>query len=228
MSSSAPKSEEELLGRCAEIAGMELSQLARGLNVTVPANLRQHKGWVGQLLERALGASAGSLSEPDFQLIGVELKTLPLNRHGQPRESTYVCTVPLRAVGERWEDSWVRNKLSRVLWLPVESEPDIPLGRRRVGQAILWSPDEEQARILHRDWEELMEMISLGKIEKITAKQGVYLQIRPKAADSHVHTHAIGDTGEQVLTNPRGFYLRTRLTAEILNSAHRQTAKTRG
>jgi DNA mismatch repair protein MutH len=221
MSLSAPQSEAELLRRCREIAGLELDALARQLGLTPPENLQRHKGWVGQLLEKALGASAGSLSEPDFQAIGVELKTLPLNRLGQPRESTYVCTVPLQVVGETWEASWVRNKLQRVLWLPVEAEPDIPLARRRIGQAVLWSPDPEQEAVLRRDWEELMEMVCLGKIEKITAKQGVYLQIRPKAADSHVQTQAIGSSGSAIWTNPRGFYLRTRLTAEIMATAHR-------
>lgn len=200
---------------------MDIHGLARRLHLTPPEDLKRHKGWVGQLLEQALGASAGSLSEPDFQAIGVELKTVPLNRLGQPRESTYVCTVPLQRVGETWEASWVRNKLRRVLWLPIEAEPDIPLERRRVGQAVLWSPSPEQERILRRDWEELMEMVSLGKIEKITAKQGVYLQIRPKAADSHVQTQAIGSTGESISTTPRGFYLRTRLTAEIMATVHR-------
>ena len=222
MSLSAPQSEAELLQRAREIAGMDLEGLARSLGLSPPASLHRHKGWVGQLLEKALGASAGTLSEPDFQAIGVELKTLPLNRLGQPRESTYVCTVPLQVVGETWQASWVRNKLQRVLWLPVEAEPDIPLARRRIGQAVLWSPSPEQERVLQQDWEELMEMVSLGKIEKITAKQGVYLQIRPKAADSQVQTQAIGSSGETIMTNPRGFYLRTRLTAEIMATAHRQ------
>ena len=39
-------------------------------------------------------------------------------------------------------------------------------------------------KILQQDWEELIETVSLGKVETLNAKLGVYLQIRPKAADS--------------------------------------------
>lgn len=222
MSPTAPNSEAELMQRVERIAGMDLAMLASGLGLTPPEKLLHHKGWAGQLLEKVLGADAGSLAEPDFRHIGVEMKTLPINRKGQPLESTYVCTVPLQSLAGDWSSSWVRNKLKRVLWLPIEGERDIPVYRRRIGQGILWSPNSRQESILRQDWEELMDMVCLGDIEKITAKQGVYLQIRPKAADSSVTTQAVGGSGEKILTHPRGFYLRTRFTAEILDSVHRQ------
>ena len=208
--------------RVEEIAGMDLAMLASRLGLTPPERLLHHKGWAGQLLEKVLGADAGSLAEPDFRHIGVEMKTLPINRNGQPIESTYVCTVPLQTLGEKWASSWVRNKLKRVLWIPIEGDREIPVHRRRIGQGILWSPNLKQEAALRQDWEELMDMVCLGNIEKITAKQGVYLQIRPKAADSTVKTQAVGSSGGMILTHPRGFYLRTRFTAEILDSVHRQ------
>lgn len=70
---SPPQSEAELLQRCHDIAGKSLQQLADLLAVPVPENLRRHKGWVGQLVELALGADAQSLAEPDFRAIGVEI-----------------------------------------------------------------------------------------------------------------------------------------------------------
>ena len=55
------------------------------------------------------------MPEPDFQHIGVELKTLPVDQNFRPKESTYVCTVPLiRNAGAIWETSTVKLKLSRV------------------------------------------------------------------------------------------------------------------
>ncbi|MDH5361144.1 MAG: DNA mismatch repair endonuclease MutH [Gammaproteobacteria bacterium] len=222
MSPTAPLSEAELIQRVDQISGMDLAMLASCLGLSPPEKLLHHKGWAGQLLEKVLGADAGSLAEPDFRQIGVEMKTLPINRNGQPIESTYVCTVPLQGMAGNWASSWVRNKLKRVLWIPIEGDRDIPVHKRRIGQGILWSPNQQQETILRQDWEELMDMVCLGNIEKITAKQGVYLQIRPKAADSKVTTQAVGSSGEKILTHPRGFYLRTRFTTEILNSVHRQ------
>ena len=58
------------------------------------------------------------------------------------------------------------------------------------------------------DWEELMDLIVLGEVERITARHGEVLQLRPKAANSKALTEAIGARGEIILTLPRGFYLK--------------------
>ena len=212
-----PVSETELLEKANGIAGQTLQQIARLHNISVPENLKHCKGWVGELIETSLGATAGSLPEPDFQHIGVELKTLPVNKKLKPSESTYVCTVPLtHNQNITWESSLVKIKLSRVLWVPVEAEPEIPMAERRVGQPILWSPDPAQEKVLRHDWEELTEMIILGDLDKITARHGEYLQIRPKAANAKILRDGIDQEGNRILTLPRGFYLRVTFTQQIL------------
>lgn len=212
-----PQSEQALLARARTLAGQSFAELAAQFDEPVPADLRIAKGWVGQLLEHALGASAASLPEPDFQQLGVELKSLPLNADGQPRESTYVCTVPMNNTQQlSWERSWLRLKLQRVLWVPVEADPGIPFHRRRIGTALLWSPTAEEETLLRDDWEDLMELICLGRWEELSARHGRYLQIRPKAAHSRVLTAAHDSDGNLCQTLPRGFYLRTSFTRRIL------------
>ena len=212
-----PQSEQELLQRAEAIAGLSLKQIADKHNIEVPDNQQREKGWVGQLLELQLGATAGSKPVPDFEDIGVELKTLPINRNGKPKETTFVSMVQLQEVGGlTWETSYVKHKLSRVLWVPIESERDIPLAERKVGTALLWSSSAEQEAILKQDWEELTDMVALGQLDSITAKQGVYLQIRPKAANAKSLCWGIGESGAKILTLPRGFYLRNSFTAKII------------
>ncbi len=212
-----PVSENDLLAKADAIAGKTLQQIASINGITVPENLNVLKGWIGELIESSLGATAASLPEPDFQSIGIELKTLPLNKNGKPKESTYVCTVSLLNNQEvKWESSLVQKKLSRVLWVPVEADPRIPLSARRVGTAVLWSPDHKQESILRQDWEELMEMITMGELEKITAHHGRYLQIRPKAANAKALRAGIDVNGDKIMTMPRGFYLRTIFTRQII------------
>lgn len=199
------------------LAGKTLAQLAQEMSWPIPADLKRDKGWIGQLLEQILGASAGNLSEPDFQALGIELKTIPLNSRLQAKETTYVCTVPLiHNIGLQWHESCVFKKLQKVLWIPVEADPDIPLALRKLGSGFIWTPDEEDLDILQSDWEEFMEIISLGKVESITAHQGDYLQIRPKAANASMVTAGIGRNGRLRKTLPRGFYLRTSFTNKIL------------
>jgi len=215
-----PQTQDELLERCQNLAGKTLGNIAAELDIHVPENLQRHKGWVGMLLESYLGADAGNKAEPDFMGLGIEMKTMPLNALGQPKESTYVCTVSMQQSGDLiWKDSWVRRKLAHVLWVPIEADPNIPLSERYIGNAWLWKPTPKQDAILKRDWEELMDRIVLGEQADITAKEGEYMQIRPKAANSRVLVKGISAQGDQELINPKGFYLRTSFTKQLLLTA---------
>ncbi|GMQ47548.1 DNA mismatch repair endonuclease MutH [Vibrio sp. 10N] len=215
----APKSESELLERARQIAGMTFGELAKQANMRVPDNLKRDKGWVGQLLEWHLGATAGSRPVQDFPELGVELKSIPIGYNGKPLESTFVCVAPLTGItGLTWETSHIRNKLSRVLWLPVEGEREIPVAERRVGSPLIWSPSQQEETQLKNDWEELMDLIALGDVNQITARSGEVLQIRPKAANSRAKTEAYGTKGQPIKTLPRGFYLRASFTGYILET----------
>lgn len=212
-----PENEAELLAQAQRLAGLTLGELALRVGLTPPADLKRDKGWIGVLLELWLGASAGSKPEQDFAAIGIELKTIPIDSLGRPLETTFVCVAPLTGnTGVIWETSHVRHKLKRVLWIPVEGERAIPVAERRVGSPLLWSPDREEEEQLRRDWEELMDLIVLGQVERITARHGEVLQLRPKAANSKALTEAFGAHGEPILTLPRGFYLKKNFTAALL------------
>lgn len=212
-----PHSEAELLQRAKAIAGLTLGEVAAELRITVPPDLKRDKGWVGTLIETALGAKAGSKPEQDFAALGIELKTIPINAEGYPLETTFVSLAPLvQNSGIHWLGSHVRHKLSKVLWIPVQGERHIPLAERYIGSPILWQPSAEQEYRLQRDWEELMDYIVLGKVEQINGKLGEVLQLRPKGANSKALTKGIGRNGEVIETLPLGFYLRKHFTAEIL------------
>jgi len=215
-----PDSIEELLLRAEQLAGLTLGDLASLANIVIPQNFKREKGWSGQLIEMWLGATAGSKPQQDFPELGVELKTLPINHFGAPSETTYVCYAPLMGQEQtRWLNSNVYNKLQQVLWIPVIGDRAVPPADRSIGMPILWRPTETENNQLRTDWEELMERISLGEIESITARHGEVLQLRPKAADGSVLTDAIGQNGSIVKTRPRGFYLRKSFTQQILNNA---------
>lgn len=212
-----PDNEQSLLSKAKNLAGYTMAELAYQAGIAVPHDLRFAKGWVGQLLEYCLGANAGSKAEQDFAHLGIELKTIPINHYGEPLETTFVCVAALTGnSGVTWLSSHVRNKLSRVLWIPIEGERQIPLAKRRVASPLLWSPNPIEELLLKRDWEELMDMIVLGQVENITARHGQVLQIRPKAANNKALTEGIGRHGKPIMTLPRGFYLKKNFTAPIL------------
>ena len=100
---SPPLSEADLLANAEGIAGLTLGELAAKLDLAVPASLQAAKGWVGQLIEQSLGATATSLPEPDFQHIGVELKTwndLIVEQH----LAVITCVNPTELVITRFEN----------------------------------------------------------------------------------------------------------------------------
>lgn len=215
-----PTSEHALLMRASAIAGLTLGELAAKMNVAIPENFKRHKGWSGQLIEAALGAFAGSKPIQDFPELGIELKTLPLSYSNTPLETTYVCYAPLtNTAGVTWQSSNVRNKLQQVLWVPIAGEREIPVRHRTIGHGFLWRPSSLQDSMLRQDWEELMDLIALGKVEKITARLGQHLQLRPKAANGKALTEAVGQDGGVIQVRPRGFYLRKNFTQLILQDA---------
>lgn len=136
--------EAELLNKAHWLAGFRLGEIAQMLQMPVPVDLRRDKGWVGQLIETALGAKAGSKAEQDFAHLGIELKTIPINHQGEPLETTFVSLAPLvQNHGITWESSHVRHKLQKVLWIPIEGSRHIPLAERHIGHPILWQPDRK-------------------------------------------------------------------------------------
>jgi DNA mismatch repair protein MutH len=214
----APTTADELLARAHAFAGLTLTDLARAVGSAVPVDLRRAKGWVGSSFEVALGATAKSRAAPDFEDLGIELKTLPVTMAGLPVETTFVCTIPLLDMATvEWEQSRVFRKLRRVLWVPIEGTRDKAVGERRIGTALLWSPSPEEELDLRFDWEELAGMIGAGRVEDITGHRGRYLQVRPKARDSHARRRGTGADGAVISALPRGFYLRTSFTARILS-----------
>ena len=217
MSAVPPRDEAELLARARALAGATVAEVAASCGWAVPRDLRRHKGWLGDLLEAALGATARSRPLPDFTELGIELKTVPVDVAGRPRESTHVCAIALGDLaGQRWQTSTVRAKLARVLWMPVEARAELPLAVRRIGAPRLWSPSAAEEGVLRADWEEHMELLATGRFDQLDARLGVYLQVRPKAANARALTAAGDAEGAPGATLPRGFYLRSSFTRGLL------------
>jgi len=210
------------MGRAKVLAGRRIDQLARVVGYRSLPDLSRHKGWIGQMFENLLGATAGSRAEPDFPHLGIELKTLPLSPLGKPLESTYVCTLPLDgSLGVHFDGSWVQTKLARVLWVPIVVPPGADVGDRRVGMPFVWSPSAEQRVVLPRDWEHVAQLVATGELWHLTARHGEALQVRPKALRSTDVTRVFNAEGEECMVNPRGFYLRPSFTAGVLAQALR-------
>ncbi len=215
-----PVDEGELFQRAVALSGLPLGLVAQQSGVPVPDQPARAKGWIGRLLETALGATAGAVAEPDFPHLGIELKTIPVRADGRPVESTWITRVPLLDAGDQtWEVSAVRRKLARVLWMPIQGDTSVDLGSRRIGSPLLWSPNDDEEARLRADYRDLMDLVVLGDLDALHAGLGDCLQVRPKGADAAERVIGIGPDGCLVPVSPRGFYLRSSFTAAILQRA---------
>jgi DNA mismatch repair protein MutH len=213
-----PKDINQLQQRAGQLAGKTIGQLAQSFNCQPPQNLKIQKGWQGQFLEQCLGADSGNLSQPDFNHLGIELKTLPVDLSGRVEESTYVCVLNLMDHQlMQWQQSAVFKKLNHVLWVPIAKSKHQDLASALVGSPFLWQPNPNEMQLLKNDWEHVMNLVSLGQVDKLNARLGEVLQVRPKAAHSRITTSAFGREGETIKTLPRGFYLRSSFTQSIIN-----------
>ena len=203
-----------------KIEGRTLQELAGTFNLSLPKNQLNAKGWVGQLIERHLGADAYNQACPDFTHLGIELKTLPLNDKLEPKESTFLCSAPnhLSALLETWESSHLYQKLKQIVWVPIEGNHPV-FYKRHIGKPFFWTMQGEEEQILRQDWLDLTDLLYLGKIEELTAHQGVYLQVRPKAAHGKILQARYNSSDEMCLQGPKGFYLRASFTKQLLNKS---------
>jgi len=171
---------------------------------------------MGHVLELTLGVRPNGAAGPDFPALGVELKSVPVNALGNPTASTWVTLAPLDgSLSVPWAQSSVRAKLQKVLWIPILG--DGPPSERRVGQPLWWLLDETDDRVLQDDWDLLTERIAEGAWTRLTAREGVALQLRPKAARANDWVWALDEEGEWVRTTPLGFYLRQRFTRRLFS-----------
>jgi DNA mismatch repair protein MutH len=205
----APQSLAELARRAAGLYGRTTEELVAPEFADACARSTHQKGSVGQVVERILGATAGSHAGPDFPELGVELKTVPVARSGAPKESTFVCSVSVtEADRQTFERSVLRQKLRHVLWVPVV----VDTGPLRFGAPWLWRPTAAQEAVLHADFDELVGRLAQGEAESLSARAGRWLQLRPKAANGLARVRAYDADGQLQWAMPRGFYLRAKVT----------------
>jgi DNA mismatch repair protein MutH len=204
--------------------GVTVAELADGLGLPVPAGHVRSKGWSGQIIERELGAGDSRGRGQDFAALGIELKTVPVSRDLVPLESTAVCQIdPIVIAGESWETSYLRQKLSQVLWVALQvSSREASVGDRRVVAVRLWTPSPEEQSLLAADFELFVrEYFRRGRGAQITGHQGQVLQVRPKGRNAADRRRAFGPNGEPTAIGKCGFYLRPAFVASILRGAAR-------
>lgn len=143
------------------------------------------KTGVGALVELYLGKKSDSLRRPDFENLGVELKTLPMKSTGKTqawkiKEPTTITMIDYFMVDkEPWDQAYVRHKIDRILWVPYEHNyADKRLSRFR--KAFLWSPPPTDYPVFEQDYSRVQKCIRDGRAHELSESISAVLAARRK------------------------------------------------
>ncbi|MFC6276403.1 DNA mismatch repair protein MutH [Psittacicella hinzii] len=216
-----PQTWSQLLTYVQALVGKTVEQIADKHQVELIDSLKLNRGWLGNLIEIALGASAGSKPTQDFIDLGLELKTLAINENGKVKSDIFISSLPLNSyMLQDWQLSHVLYKLKRILFIPVENNPEIPLAQRRIGKGFIWSPNAQQLATLEADWKSIMEIITQRDFTALKSNLGSALCVRVKALNTQ-QSNTFNDIDlHSINLPPLSFYLRRNFVNEILQSVY--------
>lgn len=177
------------------------------------------KGDGGQLIEQLLGIQSSSTKGPDLPEIGLEIKTLPIDKEFRVLENTHICkiTLPFSETDFFRSSLWLKTR--HILFVPIIGQRKTPMCDKILAQPFFWQAQSCDIECLKQDWFELSSLLRTGCFEKINAKIGECLHIRPKAAHGQdLCTLKVQGQYQRIL--PLGFYLRKSFTQKLISRVY--------
>ena len=156
----------------------------------------KRKGFLGDLMEKYFfEINPGNISEPDFTVAGVELKTTPLKKHTikefVSKERLVFSMINYDSiVSETWEmSSFLRKNKSLLLlfYLWVENQSILDYKFKFVHLLnLLEDISREDIFQIQKDWEYIVAKIKRGEAHLLSEGDTYYLGACTKAANSRV------------------------------------------
>lgn len=156
----------------------------------------RRKGFLGDLIEKYFfEISPGNISEPDFTIAGVELKTTPLKKHVKnkiaSKERLVFSMINYDTiVNEHWESSSFLRKNKKLLlmfylWIQNQSILDYEFKFVHLLN-LLEDISSEDVFQIQKDWEYIVNKIKRGEAHLLSEGDTYYLGACTKAANSQV------------------------------------------
>lgn len=149
---------------------------------------KKNKGKLGELVETLYFEYPNNTkAEADFYEAGVELKVTPLyktkNHLLKPKERLVLESINfMTIVNETWHSNSLLKKLRQLLlmfYLHENNKEVVDLVFKLIS---LWSPSEEDWKIIRKDWELITNKIKSGKAHEISEGDTRYLGACVKGA----------------------------------------------
>ncbi|HBJ1647285.1 DNA mismatch repair protein MutH [Clostridium botulinum] len=154
-------------------------------------NNKKSKGRLGQTVEEEyFGYKVNSRQEADFNEVGVELKVCPLkNIKAKPKSNSIREQIGYSAKErivlsiidyfklneETWENNSIMKKCRELLLMFYMNEKDIPKEELLFKIISLWTPSEQDLKIIENDWNTIALKVKQGKAHEISEGDTMYL-----------------------------------------------------
>lgn len=183
---------------------------------------KRNKGNLGQIVEeRFFHYKCNSDARPDFAEAGVELKVSPfkIGKNGKlsAKERLILTMIDyFQVVEEEFETShlWVKSRLLLLVYYLYKKETSYNLDYE-IKYSKLFTPPEQDVKIIKHDYEVIVEKIRLGKAHELSEGDTMYLGAATKAATSK-------DRRKQPFSNelakPRAFSFKNSYMTYVLNT----------
>lgn len=191
-------------------------------NYEVKHENKKRKGGLGELIEeRFFHYQTNNDARPDFDKAGVELKVTPYkqNKNGTlvAKERLILTMIDYFAVvDETFEDShmWKKAQLILLVYYLYQQELKNRL-EYRIGYVKLFSPPEQDIKIIKHDFKVIVEKIKNGKAHELSEGDTLYLGAAPKAATSKDRRK---QPFSDELAKPRAFAFKNSYMTYVLNN----------
>ena len=183
------KDADSIVYYATKLVGKTLREATGASSIEDPAS---RKGSLGNAVEYYyFKFDPNSDPNPDFNEVGIELKTTPLKRTKAgnlvSKERLVLSMINyMDVVNETWETSSVLKKSDKILLLSYLYEPDTNPVDYEFYLAELWSIPDEDLYTIKRDWETVVNKIRSGHAHEISSGDTLYLEACTKAANADV------------------------------------------
>ncbi|WP_024865632.1 Sau3AI family type II restriction endonuclease [Butyrivibrio sp. FCS014] len=186
------------------------------------AEAKRNKGNLGQIIEECFfHYSCNSDARADFPEAGVELKVTPykVNKNGTlaAKERLILTMIDyMTVVDEDFDNShfWNKSKLILLVYYLYMQEAKYNLDYH-IGYAKLFTPPEQDLKIIRHDYEIIVSKIRAGKAHELSEGDTMYLGAAPKAATS---ANRRKQPFSDELAKPRAFAFKNSYMTYVLNN----------
>lgn len=183
---------------------------------------KRNKGNLGQIIEeRFFHYSCNSDSRADFYEAGVELKVTPykknLNGSLSAKERLILTMIDyFQVVNEPFEQSHLWNKSRLILLVYYLYSKDVKSNiDYMIGYSRLFTPPEQDVKIIKHDYEVIVSKIKAGKAHELSEGDTLYLGAAPKASTSKDRRK---QPFNDELAKPRAFAFKSSYMTYVLNT----------